>query len=474
MKDYQIFISYRRDGGEMLGQLLHDRLTEKGYRVFFDVESLRSGKFNEELYRVMDKCRDVIVVLPPNALDRCKDEDDWVRKEIAFCISGKKNIIPVMMRNFSFPDTLPDDITEIRNYNGISASEIASFPWVLEQLTTKYLNSKPEKKAVQTTTEKKGVLHHFFNVIRYALGLSFIAFPYVSQYLKLDFSPLPDALENFLTVYAGYDLRIYTAILAVIFFAVYTFGAKGDFEYIRKKYKDRNIDEDSLNLSSGEFTTKLLSMENTASIIKNRDLSFEAPPVYSDYKSFNGMVYGSFDGSCVDYLYVDFEQLPRPEDLSILYLEKNTGKQRATKFLSKQGFVFLEENDDLLHFVKDDMHIRLAYTESGMHILGMEMSRSENISAIREQTLKAWEESFVKEAKKGVSSVAAWGKKLMCRAHDKFCSLKPSTQGLIVLCVLITLILIGVLFAVFGPDTESVTTLSEMEKKAAEYISGKK
>ena len=60
----------------MLGQLLHDRLTEKGYKVFFDVESLRSGKFNEELYRVMDKCRDVIVVLPPNALV------DTVRHEI--------------------------------------------------------------------------------------------------------------------------------------------------------------------------------------------------------------------------------------------------------------------------------------------------------------------------------------------------------------------------------------------------------
>lgn len=134
-------------------------------------------------------------------------------------------------------------------------------------------------------------------------------------------TPLTDALENFLTAYAGFDLKTYTILIAVIFFAVYTFGLKGDFEYIRKKYKDRNIDEDFLNLSSDEFTTKLLSMENTASIIKNRDLSFEAPPIYSDYKSFNGMVYGSFDGSCVDYLYVDFEELPHPEDLSISYNE---------------------------------------------------------------------------------------------------------------------------------------------------------
>ena len=47
---YQIFISYRRDGGDMLAQLLFDRLTHLGFSVFYDVESLRSGKFNEALY----------------------------------------------------------------------------------------------------------------------------------------------------------------------------------------------------------------------------------------------------------------------------------------------------------------------------------------------------------------------------------------------------------------------------------------
>ena len=56
---YDIFISYRRDGGDTLAQLIYDRLTDRGYSVFLDIESLRSGKFNEKLFSVIDECRDV-------------------------------------------------------------------------------------------------------------------------------------------------------------------------------------------------------------------------------------------------------------------------------------------------------------------------------------------------------------------------------------------------------------------------------
>ena len=68
---YDVFISYRRDGGDTLAQLIYDRLTERGYRVFLDIESLRSGKFNEKLLEVISQCRDLVVILPPGALERC-------------------------------------------------------------------------------------------------------------------------------------------------------------------------------------------------------------------------------------------------------------------------------------------------------------------------------------------------------------------------------------------------------------------
>ena len=60
---YDVFISYRRDGGGTLAQLIYDRLTERGYRVFLDIESLRSGKFNEKLLEAVNGYEPDLVVL---------------------------------------------------------------------------------------------------------------------------------------------------------------------------------------------------------------------------------------------------------------------------------------------------------------------------------------------------------------------------------------------------------------------------
>lgn len=138
---YQIFISYRRDGGEALACLISERLKQQGFKVFYDVDSLRSGKFNEAIFSVLDECKDVIVVLPPNGLNRCKNSDDWVRKEISYAIRKNKNVIPVMMRNFEFPEELPEDIEELRNFQGVSAN-IEYFDAVFEKLLSMLISKR--------------------------------------------------------------------------------------------------------------------------------------------------------------------------------------------------------------------------------------------------------------------------------------------------------------------------------------------
>ena len=86
----------------MLAGRLHERFTRMGYRVFYDIESLRSGDFNTKLLEVIEECEDMLLVLPPGGLDRCVNEDDWVRQEVVHALKHQKNIIPVMMRNFTF------------------------------------------------------------------------------------------------------------------------------------------------------------------------------------------------------------------------------------------------------------------------------------------------------------------------------------------------------------------------------------
>lgn len=141
---YNIFISYRRDGGEATGKIICDKLTGRGYRVFFDVESLRSGDFNTELYSVIDGCDDFLLILSPGALDRCWNDKDWVRLEIEHAVSAGRNIIPIMLRGFTFPEKLPESIDVIRYKNGLE-SNYQFFDAFMEKLES-FLRAERQKK----------------------------------------------------------------------------------------------------------------------------------------------------------------------------------------------------------------------------------------------------------------------------------------------------------------------------------------
>jgi len=143
MEAYDIFVSYRRDGGFETAQIIYDRLNSLGYRVFLDIETLRSGKFNTRLYQVIDESQDFIVILSPDCLDRCAHSEDWLRLEIARALKSKKNIVPILTRNFSFPrrDQLPPEISDIVHYNGPTASR-EYFPAFISKLQ-EFLTSSP-------------------------------------------------------------------------------------------------------------------------------------------------------------------------------------------------------------------------------------------------------------------------------------------------------------------------------------------
>ena len=150
---YDIFISYRRDGGDTLAQLVYDRLTDRGYKVFLDVESLRSGKFNEKLLEVIDQCKDVVVILPPGALERCRNEGDWLYLEISHALKARKNIIPVMMKGFEWTQDIPEDLQELQNFNGIRDSK-EYFDAVIDKMT-QLLHSRASSRIVLSKKVRK-------------------------------------------------------------------------------------------------------------------------------------------------------------------------------------------------------------------------------------------------------------------------------------------------------------------------------
>ena len=52
---YDIFISYRRKGGYETAKHLYDLFSKDGYRVSFDLDTLRNGDFDQALQKRIDQ-----------------------------------------------------------------------------------------------------------------------------------------------------------------------------------------------------------------------------------------------------------------------------------------------------------------------------------------------------------------------------------------------------------------------------------
>lgn len=141
---YNVFVSYRRSDA-FTANLVAEKLRNLGYSVFFDVETLRGGDFNAQLYEVIGNCKDLVLILPPNALDRCISEDDWIRKEVCYAMKCQKNIIPVLLSGFDWPQPMPEGMEQLMNYQAVKASSVEYFDMSIKKLAT-YLKSKPRIK----------------------------------------------------------------------------------------------------------------------------------------------------------------------------------------------------------------------------------------------------------------------------------------------------------------------------------------
>lgn len=120
---YDIFITYRRANSPDARSICAG-LERHNLRIFLDVDDLGPGHFGERLLQCIARTPNYIVILSPNSLDRCSNEQDWFRQEIAQAIKTKRNIIPILMPGFSFPEQhmLPDDIRDLGLNQSVSYS----------------------------------------------------------------------------------------------------------------------------------------------------------------------------------------------------------------------------------------------------------------------------------------------------------------------------------------------------------------
>ncbi len=92
---YDIFISYRRINGAQYARIIQLMLIQRGYNVFLDYDEIKDGIFSNKIEKAIQGAPIFMLILSKDSLERCENEDDWLRQEIQFALKYKKNIIPI-------------------------------------------------------------------------------------------------------------------------------------------------------------------------------------------------------------------------------------------------------------------------------------------------------------------------------------------------------------------------------------------
>jgi formylglycine-generating enzyme required for sulfatase activity len=167
---FEVFISYRRGAADELALLLQTHLERRNVEAFLD-RDLGRGVFDEMVLRRIAESPTFLIILTPNALDRCADEEDWVRKEIVQAISTKRNIVPLLVDSFQFtPEIvrkLDPAIRELSRYQAVEYSR-PYFPSVMDRIVRMLEEDRAERTAVQEAkaAEVKPSTHEAEAIIR--------------------------------------------------------------------------------------------------------------------------------------------------------------------------------------------------------------------------------------------------------------------------------------------------------------------
>ena len=429
---YQVFISYRREGGEVLGRMLYEELIRRGYSVFYDVESLRSGRFNIKLYQVIDECTDVLVILSPGGLDRCSDPDDWVRREIAYALQKKKNVIPVLIRGFSFKNiVLPDDMKELPDMNGIEAN-MELFPAVMDRLAEKMMYSKPKgmnavrKKANSADKEKDGKEQ----IVSYILMAVIIFIPYFSRHYYSEPEWMPDPINKYLMLFKTMPVLLYLLLYACMFGVliisydrslklkrkstaglelcdfeksfdefVKVITSHGDIARMQITKRERKktqaeemtvLDADSMNASTENSETKAVGLDALAERFARSVIE-------------EGMLIGSYNGDKPDYMLVSFPEYKGV--LQLLYLSRITTKLGAMQLLTDQEFALEWQKANNACYKNGEWTVRLSFGGIAKCLLVVEMIRGERDSVFEIAAKQAAQQTLAAELRKGFSEI---------------------------------------------------------------------
>ena len=168
--NYDIFISYRRENGEDKARILNQFLSTVGYRVFFDHESGMTGEFETEILAAVEIAPVFLMLLTPHCLDRCKDEGDWVRREIERATKFGKDIIPIRPNYdesifLNLPEGIPDYVMHLKELEFAEIDFHKNFKATAQSMVDTQIKKVVQPSILIRGTGDKGAKIHFFSDI---------------------------------------------------------------------------------------------------------------------------------------------------------------------------------------------------------------------------------------------------------------------------------------------------------------------
>ena len=151
MKEYDIFISYRRKDrhgkptGITIARSLQQSIERRGYdnRVFFDHKNITNENFGNKILSAIARSKVFLLVLTENAMDGCANENDWVRREILEAERvGLAMIFIDIDKEFDgkFPKDFPDVLSVVRETNHIIVHTDTSYDRDIDALVQDYID----------------------------------------------------------------------------------------------------------------------------------------------------------------------------------------------------------------------------------------------------------------------------------------------------------------------------------------------
>ena len=98
----------------------------RGMKVFFDYSECTDDYFSDKILPAIRTCRYFVLVLTKGCLDRCKNEGDWLRREITEAIKFGRKIIPISPDGVfeGWPNDLPEAIRQLSAGDGLQITTI--------------------------------------------------------------------------------------------------------------------------------------------------------------------------------------------------------------------------------------------------------------------------------------------------------------------------------------------------------------